>query len=284
MLVLAERPVATRRATCPKASNRTIDDATGAVPALTMSFLLEVAITASASAPSVTDWIGAIASISTTLIAGGALIYAAIQVAEAKRSRGLTRELEVERAQPYVVAYTEPSAASQMIIDLVVKNYGPTAARDVKLSISPWPVRSDGSEAGERVAVPEVIPILAPGQEWRTMWDSGLERQETSHPDRHEGMVTFVGLNDFTLSSPVILDWSIYKTRQWVEVRGIHDAAKALREINERTKKWHEVNGGLRVMVRDGDKKDEHAREAAAAWRAERSAAESSNAERIGEE
>ncbi len=72
---------------------------------------------------------------------------------------------EVERSQPYVVAYMEPSEASKMFIDFVVKNYGLTAARNVVIQIDPAPRRSFD---GEEVAIPSTVPILAPGQEWRS--------------------------------------------------------------------------------------------------------------------
>ena len=68
--------------------------------------------------------------------------------------------------------------------------------------------------------------------------------------------------------SPVVIDWGLYESRRWVEVRGQHDAAVALREISKTVKKWNEgANGALKVWVRDGDAKD--ARNAAE-WEAER--------------
>lgn len=217
--------------------------------------------------PTAADWIGAIAAALTFVIAGIALLYARGQVAEARASRKLAQELEVERAQPYVVAYSEPSGATQVIIDLVVKNYGATAATDVRISLDPWPMRSVAGGQPERVEIPEVIPVLAPGQEWRTMWDSGLTRQSSSLPDRHEGKVTFRGIKNTARESDVVLDWTIYKTRQWVEVRGIHDAAVALREMKTIMKKWNEsVHGALRVYVRDGGEKDREESARHQAW------------------
>ncbi len=56
---------------------------------------------------------------------------------------------------------------------------------------------------------------------------------------------------------PSVLDWSAYKGRQWVTVYSMHDAAKALREIQRTLRKWQEsVHGGLAMYVRDGDAKD----------------------------
>ncbi|WP_156401651.1 hypothetical protein [Agromyces sp. Soil535] len=209
------------------------------------------------SSPSVTDIIGAITGVVTAVVAIAALTYASIQVREAKAARDQARRLEVERAQPYVVLYTEASAATPFIIDLVVKNFGQTAARDVVLHLEPLPQRSpnpDGSSGIENLMLPAEIPTLAPGQEWRTMWDSTVWRRESGLPDLHSGMVTFTGIEGESLQSEVVLDWSLYASRRWVEVRGVHDAAVALREMKALMKKWTEATGGpLSVLVRDGD-------------------------------
>lgn len=117
------------------------------------------------------------------------------------------------------------------------------------------------------VAIPEVIPILAPGQEWRSSWDNSRDRLESTLPDRHDGTVTFNGLEDKQLTSPVVLDWSICKARRWIEVYGQHDAAKALRDIRTTLKKWAEgPQGGLAVFTRDGDARDERASAQHAEW------------------
>ncbi|MCJ0700617.1 hypothetical protein FRIG_05645 [Frigoribacterium faeni] len=216
------------------------------------------------SNPSLTDWIGATATALTFVAAVVALLFARQQVGEAKTARKQTSDLEVARSQPYVVMYTEPSAAAQVLIDLVIKNFGQTAATNIHIDLSPWPrrTRGGGQDQEEDVAVPLVIPVLAPGQEWRTLWDNGLARRETGLADRHEGVVTYEGVrradgSSTGLSTPIVLDWAIYKTRRWVEVRSVHDAAKALREIQRTVSKWSEgMQGPLSVVTRDGDARD----------------------------
>ena len=212
--------------------------------------------------PTVADWIAAAATALTALVALVALGYANGQIREARRARTLARQLEVERAQPYVVAFTEPSLATNLAIDLVIKNFGATAARDVSISLDPWPMRAGRQDEGARVGIPSSFPILAPGQEWRTSWDWGPDRTESDLPDRHVGEVRFRGIDDAELSSPVVLDLGIYTTREWVEVRGVHDAASALRDIRDAVKRWGEgPRGGLKVYTRDGEAKDERERE-----------------------
>jgi hypothetical protein len=221
--------------------------------------------------PSVTDWITAAAAVLTFGVALAAALYAREQVNEGKETRKQAATLEVERSQPNVVLYTEPSSASQVLIDLVIKNYGQTAALDVRIDITPA-LKRTGQAGGavESVAVPDVIPFLAPGQEWRTLWDSGLARKNSGLPDRHEGFVRYRGIADAERASPVVLDWSIYKTRRWVEVKTVHHAAKALIEIQKNQKKWNEsIHGGLNVVVRSGHRADAETEAYVTARRAE---------------
>lgn len=94
------------------------------------------------SAPGLPDWIAAIAAAVTSLVAAFALLYARGQVKEAARGRQLTQDLDIERSQPYVVAFIERAASSEALVDLVIRNYGLTAARSVHIELDPWPERS----------------------------------------------------------------------------------------------------------------------------------------------
>ncbi|GAA2983366.1 hypothetical protein GCM10010460_19100 [Microbacterium terrae] len=203
--------------------------------------------------PLATDWITAGAAALTLIVAVVALGYAIRQVGEAKKAREQTRELETARSQPYVVAYMEPSAVNNLAIDFVIKNYGQTAAMEVKFSVDPTMTTSNGDE----VRVPAVIPLLAPGQEWRVSWDVTAARLRSGKPDVHKGRVRFKGLEDKAFSSEVVLDWSIYKSRRWFDSYGVHAGAQALREIRSLMAKWTESpSGPLSVIVRDGDAMD----------------------------
>jgi hypothetical protein len=143
--------------------------------------------------------------------------------------------------------------------------YGPTAAYDVKVELDPWPKRT---RDGKDVQLPEVIPVTAPRQEWRTYWFEGSARMDADLPDRHGGKVTFLGVERLALHSDAILDWSIYKSRIWTVMNGIHDLTQAVRSMRDTQKKRSEnIHGALKVFSRDGDAKDERfAEEATAIW------------------
>lgn len=192
----------------------------------------------------------------TTVIALIAGIAALRQVREA-------RKLREEQSQPYVVAYMEQSQAGGHLIDLVVKNFGATAARDVRIYSEPMLKRSTGQGAEtEEVGTFKVLPVLVPQQEWRVFWDSGPTRKNTALPDEHVVRVEYKDSRGRRMEPTVaVLDWSIYKNILWVEIFGPHHAAKALREIKDIIKKWGEFGKGLSVYVRDGSAKDARLKE-----------------------
>lgn len=205
--------------------------------------------------PSITDWISAVSTAATLVIAAIAAAIALFQLIQAKK-------LELDKSQPYVVMTMEESISPEFI-DLVIRNYGQTAAFDVKVELSPSPTRVQ--QGAEDVHLPEVIPVMAPGQEWRTHWDSASDRYASDLPDRHEGTITYFGDKDVykeQISSKAILDWSIYKSRRRMVKYGVHDLAKAVRGIRANQEKWTEdVRGSLSVYTRSGHEKDDKLRQ-----------------------
>jgi hypothetical protein len=201
--------------------------------------------------------VSAIAAAVTAVTAITASIFAFQQVR-------LSRRLRQEQAQPYVALYMEPSVVSPHFIDLVVKNYGTTAARNIEINISPQPMRSgDGGQPAEPIDYPRQMPTLVPAQEWRTLWDFGPARIEQGLPGKYTAVVKFDGaLQADVLSFTYHLDWELFSSQRWVQTYGMHDAAKALREMEKHMRGWREgANRGLKVYVRDGDKRDEQLRQ-----------------------
>jgi hypothetical protein len=100
--------------------------------------------------------------------------------------------------------------------------------------------------------------MLVPGQQWRTFWDFSPDRAKSSLPNQYEASVSFQSANGAEHSHSYEIDWNVNVDRQWVTVYGIHDVAKSLREIARQIRGWREFGGkGLRVVVRDGDARDE---------------------------
>ncbi|MFJ6003652.1 hypothetical protein [Arthrobacter sp. NPDC092385] len=216
-----------------------------------------------ATSAAIATWVRACAAILTFVVAVVAVFYAKGQLDNAQKqltngakdadeTRKLQRELLTEQAQPYVVVTMEESRAGGMFIDLVVKNYGTTAAQDVKVSIDPHPERA--AHAGdklEQVKIPETIHVLAPGQEWRTFWDSGNARHDSGLPSEHAATVTYAGIGEKRLEFKTTLSWEFFESRLWLEIRGMHDLAKATREIDKKLGRLMDGNA-LSVLSYDG--------------------------------
>lgn len=214
------------------------------------------------------DW-AAFGACVTALVAIIAALVAWRQVREARR-------LRQEQAQPYVAVAMETSAAAQNMVDLVVKNFGTTAAYDVSVSIDPKPQRSGATGGVEDVSVPKIFRTLVPGQEWRTFWDSGPSRTPTDLPDLHEATVVFYSGRDRRRKRKrhelkYDLDFGDRKSVQYGKIYGLHDAAKAAIDLAGEIRSWSE-NGtmqGVSVFVRDGDMHDRRRRETRAESRAQ---------------
>ncbi|TLP95818.1 hypothetical protein FEF26_09875 [Nesterenkonia salmonea] len=210
------------------------------------------------SGPSAADWIGSVASALTFLIAAAALFIAKRQLGEASTAREQSKALEREKSQPYVVAYLEENGVGSHIHDLVVKNFGQTAGRNIQVSFEPALNRTNGAEGVEPVVLPEAISFLAPSQEWRTVFDVATTRAgRADMPMIYRGFVTYEGLEGERRNSDVVIDLHPHKARIYTEVLGVHHVAKALRDIRDTHKKWNEdIHGGLKVFSRDGHAKD----------------------------
>lgn len=172
-------------------------------------------------------------------LGAAALVYAHLQI-----QRG--RELTFEQLRPHVVMYMEPHAADWHIIELVVRNFGQTAAHDIAFRFPNPPTvaryeenRYNGYPELVELQLPDELPILAPGQEWRTVWDSAIEREELggSIRSRFDGLLTYYDRPRPSgrwnarrarrmLQSRVVLDWATLQPVQRLELMTNHDLAR----------------------------------------------------------
>ncbi|WP_344224998.1 hypothetical protein, partial [Kocuria atrinae] len=134
------------------------------------------------------DW----ANVATVVAGMGAIIAAAIAVVAIIQAR----RLQDEKSQPYVVAVMESNPHMPEMLELAFRNVGETAAHDVEVSIDPAPQRApwNGGDELKDLQLPEVMPVLVPGQEWRTTWDSARFRHDAELPSRHTATISYTGL------------------------------------------------------------------------------------------
>ncbi|WP_431236706.1 hypothetical protein ACQ86B_17395 [Mycolicibacterium aichiense] len=207
------------------------------------------------------DWaaVAAIAQAATVLVAGWALIYARGQVQEARETR--------ERvAQPNVVVYVDLHQVRRYM-DLVIKNFGQTTAYNVRLTLPPLQVVPYTSHlAGGEVTslyVPDNIAVLAPGQEWRTLWDSAVRRENYKGTLQNQ----FVGHVDFddkmiadkpSFRNPISLDIKMFWSTMWVERSQNKAVESALSDIADTLRGYKDDDEGIWIYTAGAD--DERSR------------------------
>ena len=169
------------------------------------------------------------------------------------------RLLRREQAQPYVVMSAVPNQTTPEVIEVVIQNLGTTGARDVVISCTPPLVRTDQQGGAEKVALPSATPFLAPGQEWRTFWDHGVERSNDSYdlPDRHDVAITYKDSFGDSHTTPSVLDWSVFVPREWMTEKTVHHAVEQLGKISQELHSLSQPGQVRKVAVYDGPQLDQ---------------------------
>jgi hypothetical protein len=204
--------------------------------------------------------VAAIAQALTVLVAGWALVYARGQVKEARETR--------ERvAQPDVVVYVDHNQNNWHYLDLVIKNFGQTPAYNVRLTLPPLKrVPFANAVTGEEVTevwLPTSIAVLAPGQEWRSMWDDGedIAEYEGDLPSQFVGSVQFDGKmnpNKPSFSNPISLDTRMFWNAMYVSTEKAKTVEKALYEISGTLKGYKKKHDGIWVYTVPGDEERQY--------------------------
>lgn len=180
--------------------------------------------------------------------AWAALLFGIAVVIYAHRQLKTNRQLKTEQLRPQVAMFMEPHPSDWHVIELVVRNFGQTAAHDVRFDFAHHPTVAvyednphDGRPEVTELDLPSELPLLAPGQEWRTVWDSAISREELggSIRSRFDGTVTYsdrprpdggkksrARKTRQTFESKVCLDWATLQPVQRLELLTSHDLAK----------------------------------------------------------
>lgn len=160
------------------------------------------------------------------------------------------RRAAIEETRPHVGMFMEPHAADWHVIELVVRNFGKTSAYDVSFTfphpptVAEYENATDGYADVVELQLPRQLPTLAPGQEWRTVWDSALDRSELGEgiESRFPGTVTYYDRVEtprgWKLWQPrrrpfetkVVLDWAGLPPVQRIELMTNHNLAKREKE------------------------------------------------------
>ncbi len=204
----------------------------------------------------ITDWLTAIGTDATAVVAVGAAVVAYLTVKE-------SRQLREDQARPFVMVTLEPSGASRHFLDLVVRNHGNTVAHDVQFSFDK-PLRSTNDALGYPLAdvkfLRDGIPTLTPGAEYRVMFDSIPARHEAGNrgeelPDSYTVTVQYNNRNGDALSpEKYVLDSALSRSAPYAQEYKLHDLVAEvirLREISEQSASQGTIEKTFRVQRPD---------------------------------
>lgn len=176
-----------------------------------------------------------------------ALVLGVIALLYLHRQVQHNRRAAAEQTRPHVTMFMEPHAADWHVIELVVRNFGRTPAYDVRFefprppTVARYETASDGYADVAPLQLPEELPVLAPGQEWRTVWDSAIDRAELGDAieSQFSGVVRYSDRPDRPprgwrlwrrerpqFENKVVLDWNQLPPVQRLELLTTHDLAK----------------------------------------------------------
>ncbi|BBY17647.1 hypothetical protein [Mycolicibacterium litorale] len=171
--------------------------------------------------------------------AWAALLLGVVALIVVTRALRRTRDLRADELKPHVVMFMEPHPSDWHVIELVVRNFGQSAAHDIRFDFTHPPTvaryeeRVDGHPDIVELELPNELPVLAPGQEWRTVWDSAVDRNELagSIRSRFDGLVTFydrprASRRPKEYTNRVVLDWATLQPVQRLELMSSHDLAR----------------------------------------------------------
>jgi hypothetical protein len=180
------------------------------------------------------------------LVLTAAAVFGRRQLNEAK-------ELRESQTRPFVVI--DLGSSAHTLFDLVVRNIGPTLARDVRFEFNP-PIRStdDSLDPNKLKMFREGISTLAPGKEIRTLFEKGPARHESGLPDTYEVTVSYT---DQTArreyEEKIDLDFGLYWNRPTVTRRDLHDLHKQLEAIAKEIRRWRPNLGRGLLAVTPAD-------------------------------
>ncbi|MET0475222.1 MAG: hypothetical protein ABW001_11335 [Mycobacterium sp.] len=183
------------------------------------------------------------------IAAWAALLLGLVVLVWANRQIKRNRQLKTEQVRPQVTMFMEPHPTDWHVIELVVRNFGQTAAHDIRFDFVNHPTvaayedsQFDGKPEIAELDLPSELPYLAPGQEWRTVWDSAISREELggSIRSRFDGALTYSDRprpaakatksstwnKRDTFETKFRLDWATLQPVQRIELMTTHDLAK----------------------------------------------------------
>jgi len=208
-----------------------------------------------------------LASIAQIASAIGTLVLAALTLVYVLLTRKMVkeaRETRIAQERPEVIVDADYSDSD--VVDVVVRNIGKGAAKDVTFAFSA-PMESSLSTPKGSEAVPvnelpyfkEGIEFLAPGAEIRALWDTYINLFPLLRDKGISEGITITSRYKSLTDEPYETTWTINPLRlsgtPQVKRRGEHEIAKAVERISKdihRVVTFH----GLKVITRSEQREE----------------------------
>lgn len=163
------------------------------------------------------------------------------QVDLAKRQTEVQERLyRDQQQQPYVWVDYRVDPISFWLIDLVIKNEGPTTARNVKVTFEPMIVRAENLSDMDLANLPGFIngfSAIPPGREMRWSLGSHTDIFEQGTLTRHDVKIAFDGPFGAVEPYAYVLDYADMKFSALRDPGHVGQVAKELREIKKHVEK-----------------------------------------------
>jgi len=200
------------------------------------------------------DWVAAGAA----AVAVVALVFTALQARSArdqaraakeqveigKRQTEMQEQLHRDQQQPYVWVDYRIDPVSYWLVDLVIKNEGPTTARNVRITLDPMFGRAKNLADMDLASLPGFVDgfsALPPGREMRWSLGSHTDIYDQGVLTRHQVKISFDG--PFGPVEPYVYTLS-YDDMKFSALRDpghIGQVAKELKEIKRHVEKGVEA-------------------------------------------
>jgi hypothetical protein len=203
--------------------------------------------------PETWDVIGTLVTVGTLPLAATAALIAALQYRH-------NRKIRADQTRPYIVIFAEPSPVSRKFIDIVIRNLGSTAARDLSITIDPPLVRAQDEDAYPAMAARvfrEPIPMWPPGYHLRMFFDSHIDRHGKDLPSRHVATLSYSDGRGGQWREEMIVDLDLGKGMLYTDVFGEHHTAKALRGIEKTLARAPLLHGEVKATIASRDEREE---------------------------
>jgi type II secretory pathway pseudopilin PulG len=200
-------------------------------------------------------WVAA----ASALIAVIALVFTGLQASSAKQQADAAREqvnlarrqtevqerLYEDQQQPYVWVDYRLDPVSQWLVDLVIKNEGPTVARNVKVTFDPMVRRVERAKhdgLDSLTAFSEGFTSIPPGREMRWSLGTHVEVWDEKVLDTHLVTISFDGPFGHVGPYSYTLSYSDFKSQAIRERGSLTQMVEQLKKINL------SLDGGVRAV------------------------------------